>query len=368
MGLEHHHPRRILVTGGAGFIGSHLVRFLLQSLPEAQVINLDLLTYAGDLGRLDDLSHLAGTPRLTHVQGDICDGDRVRALLAGGEGVDTVMHLAAESHVDRSIAGPAAFIRTNITGTFTLLEACREAWAGRDDVRFHHVSTDEVRGELLPGEPPFTEASPYAPNSPYAASKASADHLVRSYVETYQFPAITTNCSNNYGPYQYPEKLIPLVIIHALTGKPIPVYGDGRQIRDWLYVEDHCEAISQVIARGQLGQTYNIGGLNEQYNIDILHQICDRLDELRPLPTGASYRQQITHVTDRPGHDRRYAIDAGKIQRQLGWRPRESFATGIDKTIAWYLENEAWVNGVMSEKYEQWMAVNYSQRKEISPG
>jgi dTDP-glucose 4,6-dehydratase len=356
---------RMLVTGGAGFIGANFVRHALRHHPEATIVTLDLLTYAGSLSNLADLPD---PERHRFVKGDIADGELVRHLLSEHQ-INTIVHFAAESHVDRSIDGPAPFIQTNIVGTFMLLEAAREVWRQTSDQhRFIHVSTDEVYGSLGPSDPPFSEATPYAPNSPYAASKASADHLVRSYVETYQFPAITTNCSNNYGPYQYPEKLIPLVIIHALTGKPIPVYGDGRQIRDWLYVEDHCEAISQVIARGQLGQTYNIGGLNEQYNIDIVHQICDRLDELRPLPTGASYRQQITHVTDRPGHDRRYAIDAGKIQRQLGWRPRESFATGIDKTIAWYLENEAWVNGVMSEKYEQWMAVNYSQRKEISPG
>jgi dTDP-glucose 4,6-dehydratase len=354
---------KLLVTGGAGFIGSNFVRHLLRTDPSASIVTLDSLTYAGSLR---NLANLPAPDRHEFVEGDITDGRLVRDLLAKHP-IDTVVHFAAESHVDRSIDGPAAFIQTNIVGTFTLLEAARETWQGKfDQRRFVHVSTDEVYGSLSETAPPFSETTPYAPNSPYAASKASADHLVRAYFETYGFPAVTTNCSNNYGPYQYPEKLIPLMIIHALTGKSLPVYGDGRQIRDWLYVEDHCEAVALVMARGRLGQTYNIGGLNEQRNIEIVHRICDLLDELRPLASGESYRRQITHVTDRPGHDRRYAIDAAKIQDELGWAPRESFATGIRKTVAWYLENEAWVNEVMSENYEHWMAINYSDRKEIS--
>lgn len=331
MGLEHHHPRRILVTGGAGFIGSHLVRFLLQSLPEAQVINLDLLTYAGDLGRLDDLSHLAGTPRLTHVQGDICDGDRVRALLAGGEGVDTVMHLAAESHVDRSIAGPAAFVRTNITGTFTLLEACREAWAGRDDVRFHHVSTDEVRGELLPGEPPFTEASPYAPNSPYAASKASSDHLVRAYHRTYGLPTVISSCSNNYGPHQHNEKFIPTVIRACLEGEPIPIYGDGMNVRDWIHVEDHCRALLAIVRGGRTGADYLVGARDERGNLEVVETICNLMDEERPQ--AAPHRRLIRFVDDRPGHDLRYAVDPSRAEMELGWIPRIPFPQGIRQLI-----------------------------------
>ena len=353
----------VLVTGGAGFIGSNFVRHLLQTDDSVSIITLDLLTYAGSLS---NLAQLPVPDRHTMVEGNIADGPLVRDLLKS-HGIDRIVHFAAESHVDRSIDGPAAFIQTNIVGTFTLLEAAREVWQGRfDQCRFVQVSTDEVYGSLTESDPPFCETTPYSPNSPYSASKAAADHLVRAYFETYGFPAVTTNCSNNYGPYQYPEKLIPLIIINALTGKPLPIYGDGKQIRDWLYVEDHCDAIRQVLARGRLGQTYNIGGLNEQRNLEIVHTICDLLDELRPLPTGVSYREQIRHVTDRPGHDRRYAIDASKIQSELGWSPRESFATGIRKTITWYLENQDWVNEVMSENYEDWMALNYADRKEIT--
>ncbi len=341
--------QNILITGGAGFIGSNFVRHLLASDPQARVVNLDLLTYAGSLR---NLANLPDDTRHTFVQGDITDGPLVTRLMQDHD-IDTVIHFAAESHVDRSIFGPAAFIQTNIIGTFTLLEAARDVWQGKyDRCRFVHISTDEVYGTLAATDPPFSETTPYAPNSPYSASKASADHLVRAYFETYGLPTVTTNCSNNYGPYQYPEKLIPLMIINALTGKPLPVYGDGLQIRDWLYVDDHCEAICQVLRGGRLGQTYNVGGLSEKKNIEIVQLICDCLDELRPKPNGQSYRAQIAHVKDRPGHDRRYAIDATKIRSELGWTPRASFETGIRQTIQWYLDNQAWVNGVMSENYE----------------
>jgi dTDP-glucose 4,6-dehydratase len=352
-------PLNILITGGAGFIGSNFIRHLLISDSQARIVNLDLLTYAGSLRNLADLSDAT---RHTFVQGDIADGPLVTRLMHEHD-IGAVIHFAAESHVDRSIFGPAAFIQTNIIGTFTLLEAARDVWRGKyDRCRFIHVSTDEVYGTLAATDPPFSETTPYAPNSPYSASKASSDHLVRAYFETYGLPSITTNCSNNYGPYQYPEKLIPLMIINALTGKALPVYGDGLQIRDWLYVDDHCEAICQVLRGGRLGQTYNIGGLYEKKNIEIVHLICDVLNELRPKSTGESYRAQITHVKDRPGHDRRYAIDATKIRSELGWTPRESFETGIRKTIQWYLDNQAWVNGVMSEHYDQWITVNYAGR------
>lgn len=349
----------ILVTGGAGFIGSNFVRYLLDADPRVRIVNLDLLTYAGSLENLTGLSDPA---RHTFIQGDITDAALVRSLLAE-HAIDAVVHFAAESHVDRSITGPAAFINTNIVGTFTLLEGVREAWHGRyDRCRFVHISTDEVYGTLTPTDPPFSETTPYAPNSPYSASKAAADHLVRAYWETYRLPTVTTNCSNNYGPYQYPEKLIPLMILHALTGKQLPVYGDGMQVRDWLYVEDHCAAIHRVLSAGRLGQTYNIGGLSEKPNIEIVHTICDILDQLRPKPDGTSYRTQIAHVTDRPGHDRRYAIDATKIMQELGWTPQHTFQSAIHRTILWYLDHQDWVNAMMSDKYSDWIAVNYAQR------
>ncbi|TVR63318.1 MAG: dTDP-glucose 4,6-dehydratase [Gemmatimonadales bacterium] len=328
---ERHRPRRILVTGGAGFIGSHLIRDLIRSLPEARIVNLDLLTYAGDLGRLDDLAHLLDTPRLAHVQGDICDGELVRTLLAEGEGVDTVMHLAAESHVDRSIAGPEAFVRTNITGTFTLLEACREEWVGRKDVRFHHVSTDEVRGELAPGDPPFTEASPYAPNSPYAASKAASDHLVRAYHRTYGLPVVISSCSNNFGPDQHREKFIPTVIDACLHGRPIPLYGDGTNVRDWIYVEDHCRALLDIVRGGRTGADYLVGARDERRNLEVVEAVCQIMDEVRP--EGAPHRRLVRFVRDRPGHDFRYAVDPSQVERELGWRPETPFAQGLRRTV-----------------------------------
>ena len=351
----------ILVTGGAGFIGSNFVLDWIAATGEP-VVNLDALTYAGNLGNLVSLQ---GDARHVFVHGDICDRGLVDRLLAEHR-PRAIVHFAAESHVDRSIHGPGAFMRTNVDGTFTLLEAARAHWAGLqgDDktrFRFHHVSTDEVYGSLAPDAPAFTETHPYEPNSPYSASKAASDHLVRAWHHTYGLPVVTTNCSNNYGPYHFPEKLIPLMIVNALAGKPLPVYGDGRQIRDWLYVTDHCSAIRAVLERGRLGETYNIGGWNEQANIDIVHRICALLDELQPDAAGP-YARLITHVADRPGHDRRYAIDARKIERELGWRPAETFDTGIRKTVAWYLAHGDWVREVQSGAYRDWLATNYSAR------
>ena len=326
----------ILVTGGAGFIGANFVLDWLAQCDEP-VINLDKLTYAGNLG---NLRGLAGDARHVFVRGDIGDSALVAGLLASHR-PRAIIHFAAESHVDRSIDGPGAFVTTNINGTFTLLEAARAYWsaldgAGKSAFRFLHVSTDEVYGALGAGEPPFTEMTRYAPNSPYAATKAAADHLVRSYHQTYGLPTLTTNCSNNYGPWQFPEKLIPLVIAQARAGKPLPVYGDGQQVRDWLYVEDHCAAVRRVLDQGRCGETYNIGGWNEMTNLDVVGTLCDLLDRLAPRSAG-SYRDQVTHVADRPGHDRRYAVDARKIERELGWTPVETFATGIRKTVEWYL-------------------------------
>ena len=354
--------RRILVTGGCGFIGSHFVRRLLRRHDDVEVVNLDALTYAGNR---ESLRTLEGDARHVFVQGDICDRALLDRLLAEHR-PRAIVHFAAESHVDRSIHGPAAFIKTNVEGTFTLLEATRAHWAALDATeraafRFNHVSTDEVYGSLAPGEAPFTEEHVYEPNSPYSASKAASDHLARAWHETYGLPITTTNCSNNYGPYHFPEKLIPLMIVNALAGKPLPVYGDGQQVRDWLYVEDHCAAIREVLARGKPGQTYNIGGWNEQANIDIVRIICALLDELRPDPAG-SYARLITHVTDRPGHDRRYAIDARKIERELGWKPAETFESGIRKTVRWYLDHADWVAHVQSGAYRDWVATNYDAR------
>ena len=348
----------LLVTGGAGFIGSNFVLdWLAQS--DEPVVNLDALSYAGNLR---NLASLQGDARHVFVQGDICDRPLVDRLLAEHR-PRAVVHFAAERHVDRSIHGPGAFMRTNIDGTFTLLEAARGYWSALDGgaraaFRFHHISTDEVYGSLAPNAPAFTETHTYQPNSPYSASKAASDHLVRAWHHTYGLPVLTTNCSNNYGPFHFPEKLIPLLIVNALAGKPLPVYGDGRQIRDWLYVGDHCSAIRAVLAHGRLGETYNIGGWNEQANIDIVHTVCALLDELRPDPAGP-YARLITHVTDRPGHDRRYAIDARKIERELGWRPAETFASGIRKTVQWYLANAAWVAEVQSGGYRDWVAQHY---------
>ncbi len=350
----------ILVTGGAGFIGSNFVLDWLHGSDET-VVNLDALTYAGNI---ENLATLEGDARHVFVKGDIGDRALVDALLAKHK-PRAVVHFAAESHVDRSIHGPGAFVKTNVEGTFTLLEATRSHWSALDgdakqSFRFHHVSTDEVYGSLKPSDPPFAETNAYEPNSPYSASKAASDHLVRAWHHTYGLPVLTTNCSNNYGPHHFPEKLIPLMIVNALAGKPLPVYGDGQQIRDWLYVADHCSGIRAVLAGGRPGETYNIGGLNEKANIDIVRTICALLDELRPDPAG-SYERLITHVQDRPGHDRRYAIDAGKIQRELGWLPAETFETGIRKTVLWYLDHPEWVARVQSGAYRDWMARQYAK-------
>lgn len=357
---------KILVTGGAGFIGSAVVRHIIRDTQDA-VINLDKLTYAGNLESLADVST---SERYVFEQVDICNRaelDRVFVLYQP----DAVMHLAAESHVDRSITGPADFIETNIVGTYMLLEAARAYWNGLDEARkaafrFHHISTDEVYGDLphpdevAAGEslPLFTETTSYAPSSPYSASKASSDHLVRAWRRTYGLPTIVTNCSNNYGPYHFPEKLIPLVILNALDGKPLPVYGKGDQIRDWLYVEDHARALYKVVTTGLVGETYNIGGHNEKQNLEVVHTICDLLDEM--VPKADSYRDQITYVADRPGHDRRYAIDATKMSRELAWQPQETFESGIRKTVQWYLDNLQWVSNVKSGAYQSWIEQHYS--------
>ena len=350
----------ILVTGGAGFIGSNFVLDWLAASDEP-VLNLDALTYAGNP---DNLAAVRGNPRHVFVQGDITDRPLLDALLAQHR-PRAVLHFAAESHVDRSIHGPGAFVRTNVEGTFTLLEAVRAFWSGldgtaREAFRFHHVSTDEVYGSLGPQDPAFTETTPYAPNSPYSASKAASDHLVRAWHHTYGLPVLTSNCSNNYGPYHFPEKLIPLMIVNALAGKPLPVYGDGQNVRDWLYVTDHCAAIRAVLARGRLGETYNVGGWNEKANVEIVRTVCALLDELRPDPAGPHARL-ITFVKDRPGHDRRYAIDARKIERELGWRPAETFETGIRKTVQWYLDHADWVARVQSGAYREWVDRQYGQ-------
>ncbi|MCW5640830.1 MAG: dTDP-glucose 4,6-dehydratase [Rhodoferax sp.] len=349
----------ILVTGGAGFIGSNFViDWLAQS--DETVVNLDLLTYAGNL---QNLAALQTDPRHVFVQGDIKDGPMVDTLLALHK-PRAIVNFAAESHVDRSIHGPGDFIQTNIVGTFHLLESVRAHWvhmdaASRAEFRVLHVSTDEVYGSLPAGAPAFTESHRVEPNSPYSASKAASDHLVRAYHHTYGLPVLTTNCSNNYGPYQFPEKLIPLMIVNALAGKPLPVYGDGQQIRDWLYVTDHCTAIRRVLEAGRLGETYNVGGWNEMPNLDIVHTVCALLDEMRPRADGKPYKEQISFVTDRPGHDRRYAIDARKIERELGWKPAETFASGIRKTVSWYLEHQDWVRNVQSGGYRQWLDKHY---------
>jgi dTDP-glucose 4,6-dehydratase len=349
----------ILVTGGAGFIGSNFVNHWLAN-SEEPILNLDKLTYAGNL---QNLAGLEVDERYVFVHGDIGDLELVGALLTAHK-PRAILNFAAESHVDRSISGPQAFMETNVLGTTSLLEAARAYWSALDgddkaNFRFLHVSTDEVYGSLTPDEAPFTEHSNYAPNSPYAASKAASDHLVRAWHHTYRLPVLTTNCSNNYGPFHFPEKLIPLMIVNALEGKKLPVYGDGQQVRDWLYVADHCEALRRVLADGEIGETYNIGGWNEKANIEIVRHICDLLDELRPRDGGGSYRDQIVHVTDRPGHDRRYAIDASKIERALGWRPSETFETGIRKTVAWYLENPQWVENVQTNAYREWVSKHY---------
>ncbi|MCL4470393.1 MAG: dTDP-glucose 4,6-dehydratase [Gammaproteobacteria bacterium] len=349
----------ILVTGGAGFIGSNFILDWIAATGEA-VVNLDKLTYAGNL---ENLASLKGDARHVFVQGDINDRKLVAKLLAG-HSPRAIVHFAAESHVDRSIHGPGEFIQTNINGTFSLLEEARAYWQGLQDAekaafRFLHVSTDEVYGSLGPDDPPFTETTAYAPNSPYSASKAASDHLVRAYHHTYGLPALTTNCSNNYGAFQFPEKLIPLIILNALNGKPLPIYGDGLNVRDWLYVGDHCAAIREVLARGRPGETYNIGGWNEKTNLDVVRTVCAILDELKPNPGITHYSSLITYVKDRPGHDRRYAIDARKIERELGWKPVETFETGIRKTVAWYLDNMDWVENVVSGEYRAWVGRQY---------
>ncbi len=350
----------ILVTGGAGFIGSNFVLDWIAATAEP-VLNLDKLTYAGNLA---NLASLAGDARHTFVRGDIGERPLLERLLAQHR-PRAVVHFAAESHVDRSIHGPAPFIATNVVGTFELLEAARAYWqslgpAPKAAFRFLHVSTDEVYGSLGPSDPPFTETTPYAPSSPYSASKAASDHLVRAYHHTYGFPAITTNCSNNYGPYQFPEKLVPLMISNALEGRPLPVYGDGSQVRDWLYVADHCEAIRVALEAGRPGETYNIGGNAERRNLDVVHAICDALAEARPREGG--YRGLIAFVADRPGHDRRYAMDIRKIGRELGWEPRETFESGLGKTVRWYLEHGDWVGQVKSGEYRRWLDTNYASR------
>lgn len=350
----------ILVTGGAGFIGSNFVlEWLAQS--EEPVLNLDKLTYAGNL---QNLAALEGDSRHVFVQGDIGDGKLVSSLLAQHK-PRAIVHFAAESHVDRSIHGPGEFIQTNIVGTFQLLEAARAYWDAlpeteKADFRFLHVSTDEVYGSLEESDPAFKETNRYEPNSPYSASKAASDHLVRAYHHTYGLPVLTTNCSNNYGPFHFPEKLIPLVIHNALAGKPLPVYGDGQQIRDWLYVKDHCSGIRRVLEAGRLGETYNIGGWNEKANLDVVKTLCATLDELQPRQDGKSYTEQITFVKDRPGHDRRYAIDATKLEKELGWKPAETFETGIRKTVQWYLDNQKWTQNVVSGSYRDWVQRQYA--------
>ncbi len=350
----------LLVTGGAGFIGSNFVLdWLAQS--DEPVVNLDKLTYAGNL---QNLASLQGDARHIFVHGDIGDRDLLGRLLAQHR-PRAVLHFAAESHVDRSIHGPEDFIHTNVLGTFRLLEAARQYWQAlaapeKEAFRFLHVSTDEVYGSLAADAPAFTEQHCYEPNSPYSASKAASDHLVRAWHHTYGLPVLTTNCSNNYGPYHFPEKLIPLCIHNALAGKPLPIYGDGRQIRDWLYVQDHCSAIRRVLAAGRVGETYNIGGWNEKTNLEVVQTLCTILDELAPRADGQSYAQQITFVQDRPGHDRRYAIDASKLERELGWKPAETFASGIRKTVQWYLSHQDWVRNVTSGAYRQWIDLHYA--------
>jgi dTDP-glucose 4,6-dehydratase len=352
----------VLVTGGAGFIGSNFVLDWL-SLVGTPLVNLDKLTYAGNL---QNLASVEQDPAYSFEQGDICDAGFLAQLLDRYQ-PRAILHFAAESHVDRSLTGPEAFVRTNVEGTFRLLEAARAyltkgSPADREKFRFLHVSTDEVYGTLLPQDPPFEETTAYAPNSPYAASKAASDHLVRAYIHSYGLPAVTTNCSNNYGPFQFPEKLLPLMIANAVAGKPLPVYGDGMQVRDWLYVGDHCSAIRAVLERGKIGETYNVGGRNEQANLDTVHLLCSLLDELLPNSPHRPHSNLIRFVTDRPGHDRRYAINANKIERELGWHPEETFATGLRRTVEWYLSHQDWVEQVTTGAYRQWIDLNYAHR------
>ncbi len=357
-------PKNVLVTGGAGFIGSNFVRYLLASDQQVKIVNLDALTYAGSLA---NLANLPDPARHIFVKGDICDRALVDGLLRE-HNIDTIVHFAAESHVDRSILGPGQFVQTNIVGTFTLLDAARQAWLVEkllpiDQVRFHHVSTDEVFGSLEKDDPAFSETTPYSPRSPYSASKAASDHLVRAYYHTYGLPVSITNCSNNYGPYQFPEKLVPLMILNALNGKPLPIYGDGQQVRDWLYVEDHCDAIWQVATRGEVGETYNIGGGNQPPNMEVVDTICDILDELAADSPNKPHRQLKQYVTDRPGHDRRYAMDIRKIESELGWRPKQTLSTGMLKTVQWYLDHADWLTDIRQDSdLTGWMERNYSNR------
>ncbi len=362
----------ILVTGGAGFIGSNFIRFVMNKTGfTGKLVNYDKLTYAGNVLNLADIDSSHGGKTYFFEQGDIVDFDRVTKILQQYD-ISLIVHFAAESHVDRSIYGPKDFVDTNITGTFSLLEAARQHWGGESDVRFHHISTDEVFGSL--GETGyFTESTPYDPRSPYSASKAASDHLVRAYYHTYGLPISISNCSNNYGPYHFPEKLIPLIILNALEGKPLPVYGDGKNVRDWLYVEDHCEAIWLILAKGVIGQTYNIGGECEKQNIEIVHAVCDTLELLHPITSNTalgsqrsaigSYRDLITFVNDRPGHDRRYAIDCSKIKKELGWLQRHDFENGLKETIFWYLNHAGWITSIRSGEYKQWIDKNYASRE-----
>ncbi len=357
--------KNVLVTGGAGFIGSNFIRYLLQAEPNVLIVNLDLLSYAGSLENLKDLP---SPDRHTFVRGDVCDRALVDHLFQLHK-IDTVVHFAAETHVDRSILFPEQFIRTNVVGTFTLLDASRQFWLAEkalppDEVRFHHISTDEVFGTLKSGEPAWTEQTPYAPNSPYSASKAASDHFVRSFGHTYGLPYTITNCSNNYGPYQFPEKLIPLMILNAMDGKHLPIYGDGGQIRDWLYVEDHCAAIWLVLRKGHPGQTYNIGGNSQPTNLEVVQNLCAALDELLPHSPYLPHASLMRFVPDRPGHDRRYAIDCSKIESQLGWLPRQSLGSGMHKTVQWYLSHPEWIAAIRQQHdYQQWLERNYDKRQ-----
>jgi len=359
--------KQMLVTGGAGFIGSNFVRYILTKVPDLNVINLDALTYAG---RMENLEDILEHPRHHFVQGDICNQDLVQRLLEDNK-IDTIVHFAAESHVDRSILGPGQFIQTNVVGTFSMLECARKHWLvdqqfSVDQVRFHHVSTDEVFGSLSLEDPPFSDQTPYAPRSPYSASKAASDHLVQAYFHTYGLPITISNCTNNYGPYQFPEKLIPLIIINAVNGKPLPVYGDGKQIRDWLYVIDHCEAIFSILLEGKVGETYLIGGNNQPTNLEIIEEICSILDRILPVSSNVPHKQFIQYVVDRPGHDRRYAMDIRKIKQQLGWKPRESLLSGLRNTVQWYLDHPEWVQSVSGRSdFQLWMKQNYQNRKEV---
>lgn len=359
--------RNLLVTGGAGFIGSNFIQFVLAHNTNISIVNFDSLTYAGNL---DNLVNISSDPRYTFIHGDIRDLNQL-GLLFSDNRFDAVVHFAAESHVDRSIENPSDFVLTNVVGTSNLLNVCLDSWKSLTDefiekFRFLHISTDEVFGSLAPNDPPFTEETPYFPNSPYAASKAASDHLVRSYFKTYGLPAIISNCSNNYGPCQFPEKLVPLIILNALEGLPLPLYGDGLQIRDWLYVEDHCDALMTILEKGQIGESYNIGGNNQPTNLEITRQICGILDEMLPDPPRKPHEQLITFIKDRPGHDRRYAMDTSKLSRELGWKPKHELKSGLHDTVRWYLDNIEWVEKIKNRpSYNEWIRLNYSRREKV---